>query len=524
MATINFKGKTAVWNHHLSVPYHTLEKDKGNSLEGKNDSENLIIEGDNLLALKALLPKYQGKVKCIYIDPPYNTGNEGWKYSDSVNSPIIKNWIGVTVGKEGEDLVRHDKWLCMMTPRLKLLKELLSDDGVIFVSIGDHEVGNLKVLLDDIFGQDKHVGTFVWKSRAKPTNAGNAKFKAQKVAEYVFAYSNKISADAVLFNVDSVKERTYPNSDENGNFRVTTILTSNRGTFRRETMRFEINGFAPNEEQRWKAGYDEINSLFAAGRLDFNDGVPFRKHYEQDEDEMLYPLYTFMDEALTGTAENGKSELNMLLGNAHGFDTVKPVGLLKYFISISTNPGDIILDSFAGSGTTAQAVLEINSDNKELEGRKFILVEMEKYVESITTSRVQKAISTYKYQAGFTYYKLGPDIEGKKILAGTNIPAWDVMAKYVHFLATGKPVDEVTVAKKTWEITATKKGTGVYLIYTDTLDELKKLAITRDWLETVKDKVGRKIVYAPACFLDKEILDEYNISFVQIPFNLFTRK
>lgn len=128
MPTLNFKGKNSIWNHHLSVPYQTLEKDKKNSLKGKNEDENLIIEGDNLVALKSLLPKYQCKIKCIYIDPPYNTGNESWVYNDKTNSPLIKEWLGKTVDKD--DLTRHDKWLCMMTPRLKLLRELLSEDVI----------------------------------------------------------------------------------------------------------------------------------------------------------------------------------------------------------------------------------------------------------------------------------------------------------------------------------------------------------------------------------------------------------
>jgi adenine-specific DNA-methyltransferase len=145
MTSLNFKGKSAVWNHHLSVPFHTLDEDKKLSLKGENADENLIIEGDNLLALKALLPKYQGKVKCVYIDPPYNTGNEGWVYNDKVNAPVIRDWYKQTVGKD--DLAKHDKWLCMITPRIKLLYELLSSDGVMFISIDDNEFAYLRVLI-----------------------------------------------------------------------------------------------------------------------------------------------------------------------------------------------------------------------------------------------------------------------------------------------------------------------------------------------------------------------------------------
>ncbi len=164
MASLNFKGKNAVWNHHLSVPYCTLEKVKENSITGEYEAENLFIEGDNLLALKALLPKYQGRIKCVYIDPPYNTGNEGWAYNDNVSSPIIKEWLGKTVDKE--DMTRHDKWLCMMTPRLKLLRELLSEDGVIFISIDDNEMHHLKSLMNEVFGEQNSIESLIWKCRA----------------------------------------------------------------------------------------------------------------------------------------------------------------------------------------------------------------------------------------------------------------------------------------------------------------------------------------------------------------------
>lgn len=379
MPSLQFKGKSFVQNHHLAVKYHQLVPIKANSLTDKVSlHDNLIIQGDNLLALKALLPIYSGKIKCIYIDPPYNTGNEGWVYSDNVNSPMMQEWLGKVVDKE--DLTRPDKWLCMMTPRLKILKELLDDDGVIFISIGDDEIGNLISLADEIFNKNR-VAVFTWKSRSKPTNAGNAKYRPQKVAEYVLAFSKKNPED-VLFKLDSGVIRKYPFKDSLGNYRTTTILTSNRGMFQRETMRFELNGFKPSEEQRWKAGEDEINQLYKDSRIDFRDGIPFLKKYDTDEDELLYPLYTYMDEDLTGTAEIGKSELNIILGKQHGFDTVKPLSLIKYLVSIHTKDQDIILDSFAGSGTTAHAVLELNKD--ENANRRFILVEQEDYSNSIT--------------------------------------------------------------------------------------------------------------------------------------------
>src|SRR6476620_8770949 len=172
MPVLQFKGKTAVETYHYSVPHHVLEFDKGLSelAEGENPGldGNLIIEGDNLLALKALLPTHAGKVKCIYIDPPYNTGNEDWVYNDNLTQPQFREWIGRTVGKEGEDATRHDKWCCMMYPRLQLLKEFLRDDGAIFVSIGDHEVTHLRMVMDEVFGPDKFVATIIGRNWTGP--------------------------------------------------------------------------------------------------------------------------------------------------------------------------------------------------------------------------------------------------------------------------------------------------------------------------------------------------------------------
>ena len=159
MPTLDWIGKDKVINHHQDVPYRVLEKQYTYNAK---DSENMVIHGDNLEILKSLLPKYEGRINCIYIDPPYNTGNEGWVYNDNVNDPKIKKWLGEVVGKEGEDFSRHDKWLCMMYPRLKMLQRLLANDGVIFISIDDNELANLKLICDDIFGINCFVANMSW--------------------------------------------------------------------------------------------------------------------------------------------------------------------------------------------------------------------------------------------------------------------------------------------------------------------------------------------------------------------------
>lgn len=350
---------------------------------GGFDSENLYIEGDNLEVLKLLQETYLGKVKMIYIDPPYNTGND-FVYEDDF-AQSTEDYMGNSgqYDEEGNRMVTntesngrfHTDWLNMIYPRLKLAKDLLSDDGVILASIGDKELRNLQAVMDEIYGAANQVCCFVWKSRAKPTNAGSARFKPQKVAEYVLVYS-KSDPEKQIYNVIPAKERTYPHEDELGKFRTTTILTSNRGTFRRETMRFESHGYTPSDDFRWKAGKETIDRLYDTNHMYVSeDGVPMEKKYAQEESDPLYPIYTFVDADLSGTAESGKAELGRLVGKQHGFDTVKPVQLIKYLVQTFTNKKDIILDFFSGSATTAQAVIEQNEEDHGT--RKYILVQIE---------------------------------------------------------------------------------------------------------------------------------------------------
>lgn len=345
-------------------------------------TENLIIEGDNLEVLKLLQKSYLGKVKMIYIDPPYNTGSD-FIYPDNY-AESLETYLEYTgqVDAEGRkygsnteaDGRFHSKWMNMMYPRLYLARNLLKPDGSILVSIGDTELAGLLALMNEVFGEETRSGIFLWKSRAKPTNAGDAKLRPQRVGEYVLAYS-RLPCEELLLNATSAKTRSYPHEDAEGRYRTTTILTSNRGMFRRETMRFESGGFKPEEDNRWKAGKDIVDGLFGRNRIVFNeDGVPLEKKYEHEERDPLYPIYCFMDPDLTGSAESGKADLNSLVGNQHGLDTVKPVELLKYFCATFSNPGDLVLDFFAGSGTLGHAVTELNTEEEG--NRRFILVQL----------------------------------------------------------------------------------------------------------------------------------------------------
>ena len=216
MPTLDWIGKNAVVNHHLRVPYRLL-KDVPDLSCGDPGTGNLIVQGDNLLALKALLPFYAGQVKCIYIDPPYNTGNEGWVYNDNVKSPIIQKWLGEVVGKEGETLDRHDRWLCMMYPRLALLKQFLRPDGSIWISMDDSEIALLRMLMDGIFGHDRFVACNVWQKRYSREN----REAIGDVHEYLLVYAMdkerfKQTRNRVGFASKQFKNYKNPNNDPNG--------------------------------------------------------------------------------------------------------------------------------------------------------------------------------------------------------------------------------------------------------------------------------------------------------------------
>ncbi|MGN7454437.1 site-specific DNA-methyltransferase [Paenibacillus pasadenensis] len=344
-------------------------------------TQNLYIEGDNLEVLKILQESYLNKVKMIYIDPPYNTGKD-FLYKDNF-SETNEEYLDESgqIDENGSRLFQntesngrfHSDWLTMMYARLKIARNLLRDDGVILISIDDNESHNLRGITDEIFGVNNFLATFVWKSRRKPINVGEAKFKPQRCSEYILMYSK--NSDKVQFMPTySGEERSYPHEDSKGKYRLTTILKSNRGGNERATMRFEINGYVPPEGQRWQGGEDFIQDLFNNGYIEFKNGVPFRKYYQNEEEAEHDPLYTFLSEEKTGSSESGKTYLNNILGNNHGFDTVKPKEILNIFLTTLTNNGDLVMDFFSGSGTTADSVMQTNAiDGKS---RKYIMVQL----------------------------------------------------------------------------------------------------------------------------------------------------
>ncbi len=395
MPNLDFKGKSFIYTHHLGVPYRELLVDAAKSCAavGKQPGldDNLIIHGDNLEALKALLPRFAGKVDCIYIDPPYNTGTEGWCYNDAVNAPLMREWLKKAANPvERDDLQRHDKWLCMMWPRLQLLKELLAEDGAIFVSIDDNEVHHLRDIMDEIFGEESFVGNFLWKKKATSTNVEGATVSEQ--TDYTICYGKNPNTK-VKPRVRAKETRTYPHKDQEGSYRVAIIEKKDKGTYKRDTMKFEIIGKKPRPGKRWQIGEKLARNLETKGRfLEENEIVKLKIYDFEDKDTtsaqpLLLENY--------GSSDSAAKDLTAIFGEEELFDNPKPQELIAHLVSLVTQADSLILDSFAGSGTTAHAVLALNA--KDGGKRRFILCETEDYADTLTAERVRRVISGYDF-------------------------------------------------------------------------------------------------------------------------------
>jgi len=530
MAQIQFKGKQFVQNHHLSVEYHELIPDKKKSLtDSVSLKDNLIIHGDNLKALKALLPTYAGQVKCIYIDPPYNTGNENWAYNDNVNSPMMQEWLGQVVDKE--DLTRHDKWLCMMTPRLKLLRELLAEDGVIFISIDDNEQHHLRILMEDVFGEENFIEEFIWRSRL---GKGATSQNTAKLHEYIIAYAK---------DIEQVGLKTDKRiSEKDGQERLRQWGQGDRREDR-PSMYYSVHSKKYGDvfpkkpdgtDGRWRVSQVSMKKLIEAG------GVFFEKQTDgRIEAYKAIPIGTetntayssILDSEVVKTTAHGSIELNMIFGK-QVFDYPKPSCLIKEMVSLITHDDSsaIVLDSFAGSGTTAQAVLELN---KEDDGnRKFILVEMEDYADKITAERVRRVIKGIPKAAdealkkglggSFSYFELGNPIIPENLLTGKDMPTYKELARYVFYTATGEEFKEKAVDEKRHFIGETTQYEA-YLFYKPDVEYLKNTALTLDIAKSLPASKKKRLIFAPAKFLDQEQLDAYNIHFSQLPFEIYRR-
>ena len=584
MAQLQFKGKTFVQNHHLLVKYHELVPVKAKSLTDKVSlHDNLIIHGDNLKALKALLPLYAGKVDCIYIDPPYNTGNECWAYNDNVSSPMMQEWFGKDVDRE--DLTRHDKWLCMMTPRLKLLKDMLKTEGVIMVSIDDNEAHHFRCLMNEVFGEDNFVAQLVWekgrKNDAKLFSVGH---------EYILIYARSMEAlklrntiwreekpgakeiqyeylrlrgthgkdnDAVQTalrefykqlpkNHPSKKHSRYGNVDDNGVWRDDNMSWPGGGGPTYDVPHPKTRKPCAVPEGGWRyATIDKMNEMIAAGV------VVFRENHTEPPIRKTYLVRSLSPESNGNNDEDDSSDIgiqvagsyfyrsalqatNVLVGifGKKLFENPKDHEVITRLIRYVTqgNPTALVLDSFAGTATTGHAVLSLNKADKG--SRRFILVECEDYADSITAERVRrviKGVPTAKDEAlkaglggSFSFFKLGKPLELESILEGDSLPTYEELARYVFYTATGEEFNDKAIAEKKHFI-GESRNYQVFLFYEPDVAKLKNMALTLDMAKSLpalkKDK--RRLVFAPTKYLDQEHLDQYRIDFAQLPFEIY---
>ena len=547
MPTLDWIGKDKVINHHQEVPFRVLERQYSYDENGQNDddnnSENMIIHGDNLEALKALLPKYEGKIKCIYIDPPYNTGNEGWVYNDNVNDPKIQKWINDIVGKDGDDLTRHDKWLCMMYPRLKLLHKLLANNGAIFISLDDNEIYYLRCIMDEIFGSSNFITQITL--LCNPKGRSQDKYFAT-CHEYLLVYSKtKLPAGVFSVEKDNDKiEKDYKLEDEGGRYRLIELRNTHRefGKSNRPNLWYPLY-IAPNnghvsllEDEthtiavypNWPDGYEGCwtwGTDLASNNIDLliaqtkNDNWKiFRKSYavSSEGNVVKQKLFSIWNNSLFFTEKGQVTFGNIFPGaNKNDFPQPKSVDYISEIIRTITEDDDIVLDSFAGSGTTAHAVLNLNTDGKN---RKFILIEMMDYARTITAERAKRIISGFSDTknnivgtgGNFSYYELGEQLMLDTQQLNENVDP-EVIREYIWYMETKQPYLRDKIISNYY--LGTFNDTAYYFYY----EPLQLCTLNYDFLATVLIKADGYVIYADRCAMSDIELIRLGITFKKIP-------
>ena len=540
MPILDFKGKSLVETFHLALPYHQLMPNLAASRsESPSLNDNLIIHGDNLLALKSLLPTFRGKIKCIYIDPPYNTGNEKWVYNDNVNHPMLQEWLHKVV--DSEDLTRHDKWLCMMMPRLRLLHDLLREDGVIFISIDDNEVHHLRMLMDQIFGADNFVATVVWQ---KKYAASNDHTGIAPMHDFIVVYQKSEQWQRNLLERTEQNDLQYRYEDANGVFRPDNY-TCNKSADERPNLYYAIiNPFTgeavwPKRTSVWRYSKERhkqnVRDDLVFWGKDNTAQIPAYKRYRhllKGGGGTVPP--TWWPHEVAGHTDEARKEVREIFFESDeilDFVTPKPTRLIQRILQIATNSetNDIVLDSFAGSGTTGQAVLAANADDGG--NRRFILIEQEDYADSLTAERirrVQDGVPNAKdeavregYGGSFSFFEVGAPLDELTLLEGHHLPNYLEMARHVYFTATGEQLDLAQVDESRAYIGRSATH-DLYLFYAPDVEYLKTHPLTLDWARTLPvPPTRRRMVFASHKYLDREFLAQFWIDFCQLPFAIY---
>jgi adenine-specific DNA-methyltransferase len=400
MPEIVFKGKEYVYNHHLTVPYRPLVADAAKGIGPADLSGNLVIHGDNLHALKSLLPRYAGAVDLIFIDPPYNTGNEGWCYSDGVNSPIMKEWLS-TNPVDGDDMLRHDKWLCMMWPRLVLLRELLSERGSIWITLDDNEVHRARMLIDEIFGEQAFIANVIWQKNFSPKNT--AQYFSEDHDHLLVIAKNRDQWRPRLLERTAEMEARYSNPDNDPRGPWTSGDLSARNFYSEGTYPIACPGGriveGPPPGTFWRVKESKFKEMDVEGRIwwgEDKNNQPRLKRYLTEVKQGRTPQTLWFYDEVGHTQDAKKTLIEMgVLKDQESTITPKPVALIERVLEIGADEDALVLDSFAGSGTTAHAVLKANA--KDGGTRQFILVEGEDYADRLTAERVRRAIKGYAW-------------------------------------------------------------------------------------------------------------------------------
>lgn len=576
MPTLNWMGKEKVVNHHRDVPYRVLERvpEKGVLDSHGSDCGNMVIHGDNLEALKALLPEYEGGVDCIYIDPPYNTGNEGWVYNDNVNDPRIRKWLGQVVGKEGEDFSRHDKWLCMMYPRLQLLRKLLAPTGAVFISIDDTELANLRLVCDEIFSPSCFVSDVSWQRNYSTRNdskgipaevehmlvyskaPGWQPRKLPRTSEMDSKYKNPdndvmpwrssdafapgaVTHQGMVYAIQHpfTGKLLYPYSGSCWRYQQDKMLDYMNGwcpyvlkDLDDADRRAEVCGLDASEVREGVKGIvlaqsvEESKAMASAiqetgpwPRFFFSrngKGGIARKTYIDSVGGRLPTNYWPYSEV--GHTDEAKKEIKTIFGGKAPFDTPKPTRLIERVLQIAAGDDALVLDSFAGSGTTAHAVLRLNAVDGG--SRRFILAELDGYADTVTAERVRRVIAGYGegsnavkgLDSGFSYYELGPALFRGDGTLSPDVTRAD-LARYVWATETRAPYENLT------DEHPYLLGEHAQAVYYLAWEPGEETTLTYGLLRGLPRKGSPTVIYADRCAIAPERLDEMGVVFKRVP-------